>query len=203
VLPARPPCDLHPPVTEKERAVAWVKSDPFGVEFAAAIFSAGRLSAAGTAVGTDPSPYRLDYALDTDDGFITSQLAVTTRGEGWRRTLELSRSPAGEWSAEGAALPALPGALDCDLGLCPLTNTMPVLRHGLLAGGESVDLLMAWVSVPDLTVHASAQRYTALGGGRVRFESDDGSFTADIQFDADGLVVDYPGIARRLTGPSA
>jgi hypothetical protein len=99
-------------------------------------------------------------------------------------------------------LPDLAGALDCDLGLSPLTNSMPVLRHGLLEPGEPVELLMAWVAVPELTVHASAQRYVPLGEGVVRFESLDGEFTADIEFDADGLVVDYPGIARRLNSPS-
>ncbi len=42
----------------------------------------------------------------------------------------------------------------------PLTNSMPVLRHGMLRSGGPVDFLMAWVSVPDLSVHASPQRYT-------------------------------------------
>jgi uncharacterized protein len=97
----------------------------------------------------------------------------------------------------------LDGALDCDLGLSPLTNSMPALRHRLLEEDGSVDLLMAWVSVPDLGVHASRQRYTALrdrsGGGRlIRFESLDSGFTAELAFDADGLVVDYPGIGRQL-----
>jgi hypothetical protein len=77
---------------------------------------------------------------------------------------------------------------------------MPVLRHNLLAGGQPVDYLMAWVSVPDLAVLASAQRYAfvrreAAGLSVIRFES--GAFTADVVFDADGLVVDYPGIGRR------
>jgi hypothetical protein len=100
----------------------------------------------------------------------------------------------------GADPATLAGALDCDLGLSPLTNTMPVLRHGLLSGGGPVDLLMAWVSVPDLSVQADAQRYTfvrpaAEGGAVVNYSSD--GFTADISFDATGLVIDYPGIGSR------
>jgi hypothetical protein len=75
---------------------------------------------------------------------------------------------------------------------------MPVLRHGLLGSEGSIELVMAWVSVPDLTVVASRQRYTALGGNVVRFESLDDTFTADLSFDNDGLVVDYPGLARRV-----
>lgn len=181
--------------------MAWVKDDPFGVEYAEALLAEGSLSAGGVAIGTEPVPYRLDYSLETGEGFVTSELKVSTFGEGWKRRLSLRRSSAGDWSAD-AELPDLTAAYDCDLGLSPLTNTMPVLRHGLLDGGESVDFLMAWVSVPDLVVYASPQRYTPVRKGVVRFESLDGDFTADIVFDEDGLVIDYPGIGRRLSSPS-
>ena len=94
------------------------------------------------------------------------------------------------------------GALDCDLGLSPLTNTMPVLRHRLHIGGGPLDLLMAWVAVPELTVSPSPQRYTFVrrepGAAIVRFESLDSDFRSDITLDEHGLVLDYPGIARAL-----
>jgi uncharacterized protein len=58
---------------------------------------------------------------------------------------------------------------------------------------------MAWVSVPDLAVQAAAQSYTFVrreaGLSVIRYES--GTFAADVVFDADGFVVDYPGIVRR------
>jgi hypothetical protein len=78
---------------------------------------------------------------------------------------------------------------------------MPVLRRGLLDSGGPIDLTMAWVSVPDLVVSRSVQRYTFIGRDGdlrvVRFEDDSG-FSANVVFDSDGLVVNYPGIARRL-----
>lgn len=96
----------------------------------------------------------------------------------------------------------LAGALDCDLGLSPLTNSMPVLRHRLHEGGGSVEFLMAWVSVPDLAVHRSRQRYTFVrrdaAARIVRFESLDATFVADVAFDDAGVVIDYPGLARRI-----
>jgi uncharacterized protein len=64
---------------------------------------------------------------------------------------------------------------------------------------------MAWVSVPELQVHRSAQRYTFVravdsSSTIVRFESLDGDspFRAELTVDRDGLVIDYPGIARRI-----
>src|SRR5712691_10440300 len=44
-----------------------------------------------------------------------------------------------EMPAPGGDMTAFDEALDCDLALSPLTNSMPVLRHGLLEGGGPVD----------------------------------------------------------------
>ena len=191
-----------------------MKDDPFGVEFAEVLLAPEHVAAEGVAIAAGPMPYRLDYTLETTAGYLTSRLWVTSRGEGWRRTLDLRRDETGVWTAtadeEGeVGLPAaggdpvkLAGALDCDLGLSPVTNLMPILRHKLLAGGDPVELTMAWVSVPDLGVRADGQRYAAHGtrSGRrvIRYEASDGTFVADITLDSDGIVIDYPGIARRL-----
>lgn len=63
-------------VSERRRAVAFVKDDPFGVEFAEIQLVAGEhLTASGVAIGTAPLPYRLDYELETRPGFTTARLA--------------------------------------------------------------------------------------------------------------------------------
>jgi hypothetical protein len=200
---------------ETSRAAAWVKDDPFGVEFAEIAIAEDRLSARGVALGTAPLPYRLDYELETGAGFTTARLHVTTRGERWRRELDLSRAADGRWSvgADGEGNPDLPpaggdgaalaGALDCDLELSPVTNLMPIRRHHLLEGGGPTELTMAWIAVPALSVRADGQRYRHLSSADdhhvIRFEATDGSFTADITVDTDAVVIDYPGIARRLS----
>jgi uncharacterized protein len=202
-----------------KRAVAWVKDDPFGVEFAEIALAPQRLSAEGVAIGIEPIPYRLDYTLETAAGFVTSRLRVSSRGEGWRRTLELHRHAEGAWSVKadeeghvdlpsaGGDPATLLGALDCDLGLSPVTNLGPVLRNDLLSGGGPVELTMAWVSVPDLSVKADGQRYSFVSADRdshvIRYEAIDGTFAADITLDRDGIVIDYPDIARRLTQASS
>jgi hypothetical protein len=56
---------------------------------------------------------------------------------------------------------------------------------------------MRFVSVPELTVTESEQRYEPLGEGRLRFRS--GDFTADLTFDDEGVVVRYEGLAERLS----
>jgi hypothetical protein len=206
-------------IDTRAHAVAWTKADPPGAEFAVIQIEPTRLSTRGIAIGSDPEPYRLSFELQTREQYITDRAVIETQGAGWTRHLEIQRSPAGVWSASGQSAGKLempePGgdpaemgnALDLDLGLSPVFNTMPVLRHNLHNGGSAEDFLMIWVSVPDLSIHASPQRYTFLerrsGAQRlVRFEAvgEGEDFVADVQFDSDGLVVDYPGIATRIYG---
>lgn len=195
----------------------WAKEDPFpGSELADVTVADDRISARGSAIGTNPLPYRLEYELETAEGFVTTRLWARTEGRRWTREIHLTRATSGLWSSKtdssgGVQLPGLErdpdmdpvtGALDCDLGLSPLTNSMPVLRHRLHEEGGPVDFLMAWVSVPDLNAHPSRQRYTFLRRERharvVRYESRGGNFTSDLRFDDDGIVIDYPKLARRI-----
>src|SRR5438067_12753045 len=192
----------------------WTRDRPFGSELTVVTASDGALSAKGVALGTAPEPYRLDYEITTGTGYVTTRLLVRAVGEDWHRAVDIRRAASGQWSctaemdgsfagpAPGGDLAVLDGALDCDLARSPLTNSMPVLRHRLHEGGGPIDFLMAWVSVPDLAVRPSRQRYGFVrreGHERiVRYESLDGEFVAEIRFDEDGLALDYPGVARRV-----
>ncbi|MET9480046.1 putative glycolipid-binding domain-containing protein [Streptomyces sp. NPDC006638] len=180
--------------------LTWDVRESKGYETGWVTLDGDRLDARGRAVGTTPEPYWLSYELDTGPGFVTRALRVGVESAAGTRALDLRRSEDGAWSVDGRPRPELAGALDCDLGLCPLTNSMPVLRHGLHAGPGEAAFLMAWVSVPDLAVHTSRQTYTHLRrtgrGGLVRFTS--GDFRRDLEFDTAGLVLDYPDLARRM-----
>jgi hypothetical protein len=196
-----------------ERTLSWQGyGEPARFEQSRAELRLGRLHARGTMLFGGPDPYRVDYELDTVEDYITRRLLVRATGAGWSRELRLSRDSEGGWSGLRLANPTdgvdgladvdlLDSALDCDLAYGPLTNLMPVLRHGLHRGPGKVDLVMAWVQLPQLVVIRSGQRYEHLartegGGARIRFGS--GSFTADLSVDAAGFVTDYPGISRRV-----
>ena len=170
------------------RVLVWLGLGAFRAEVAHVELEGDRLFARGTQIGIDPEPYEVRYELETGAGFVTERLLLESRTRGGVNSLELVRGSSAE----------LDWGPDCDLGFSPLTNTMPVLRHGLHRGGGALDLVMAWVSVPDLTVHRAAQRYTFLEPGLVRYEGVDSGFTADLVLDADGFVVRYPGLAERV-----
>jgi hypothetical protein len=188
-------------------------SGPVRVDAAHVVLDRDSLTARGTSV---TAGFTLDWLLLTRPAWVTRGLSVRARGEGWARGLDLTRDDDGRWLAlrraggvqgEHLDVAGLEGALDCDLALCPFTNTMPILRHGLVAaarhgGGTAVDFVVAWVDVPELTLHVSPQRYTPVrpagdGGAVIGFTS--GDFEASIEVDPDGIVRDYPGLATRLT----
>ncbi len=199
------------------RMIAWSKDKPFGAEVATVALLGDRMHASGVAIGSRPEPYRLDYELETTERFITSRVLVSARAERWSRRIELTREQGAGWRADvnqegetslpdaGGDMSLFDEALDPDLALSPLTNTMPVLRHRIHDGETTDDFLMLWISVPDLSLHASHQRYTYLntqasGEHLIRFETvgEGDDFVADVLFDTDGLVIDYPGIATRI-----
>ncbi|HEX9749131.1 MAG TPA: putative glycolipid-binding domain-containing protein, partial [Methylomirabilota bacterium] len=68
--------------------------------------------------------------------------------------------------------------------------------------GRPVAIAVAWVTLPELTVQVARQEYTLLArgadGARWRFRAIDSDFTAELDVDRDGLVRDYPDIARRI-----
>jgi hypothetical protein len=150
------------------RIIVWKGLDAPRMEIARVELGSGQVRASGTQIGTG---YELRYELDDD------LLALELVGE---RRLEVRL-----------------GELDFfDLGLSPLFNSLPVWRDRVLEDGDARDYVMRFVSVPDLGVDESQQRYEPLGGRRLRYRS--GDFAAELEFDDDGLVVRYEGLAERV-----
>jgi len=181
------------------RMFVWSIDETAGFDTAWATIKGARLEAEGRAAGLLPQPYWIEYRLETDDAFATRSLEVTARWSDGSAQLDLRRS-AGQWTMSGEPRPDLVAALDTDLAACPLTNTMPILRHGLHAGPGDHSFVMAFVEVPSLNVVVSLQRYTHLrttaDGAVVRYRS--GSFQSDLEIDADGFVIAYPQLGRRV-----
>ena len=149
----------------------------------------------------DETPYRLWYELSLDRNWKVRHCILRLLG-GENQSLQLSSDGTGHWSdAVGRPCPALEGCLDVDINVTPFTNTLPIQRL-LLSPGESADLLVAYLSVPDLQFRPMRQRYTCLeahvDSGLYRYESLESGFSRDLPVDAQRLVLDYPGIWKRV-----
>jgi hypothetical protein len=122
---------------------------------------------------------RLDYHILCDPEWQTRLARVT----GWvgaaRVDLTLTVDGDQRWRLNDVAQPAVAGCLDVDLNFTPATNTL---------------------RFPELTLEPLPQRYTRLDDRRYHYESDGGSFVAELAVDAVGFVTDYPQLWQAETG---
>ena len=102
---------------------------------------------------------------------------------------------------DGHSAPALQGCLDVDLESSCLTNAFPVHRLGLRIG-QSAAAPAAYVRALDLRVERLEQHHTRLedleGGERYRYAAPAFNFETELVYDRCGLLLDYPGIGRRM-----
>jgi uncharacterized protein len=147
-------------------------------------------------IATDEGhPYSFSYHLTWDPRWHVRTLDARLL-TGDRLPLQIRSDGEGHWeTSQGDALPSLAGCVDVDFTASPFTNTLPIRRLGLQVG-QSAELRVAYISVPTLETRPATQRYTRLDATHYRYES--GTFRVDLPVDEDGLVLDYPGIWRRV-----
>ncbi|HJZ77334.1 MAG TPA: putative glycolipid-binding domain-containing protein [Vicinamibacterales bacterium] len=158
-----------------------------------------RIVAEGVVLATaEGSRFAAIYRIECD---VMWQVRVThARMVGVDRRIDLTGDGGGHWrDGSGASMSHLDGAVDVDLSVTPFTNTLAIRRLDL-AQGHTADIRAVYVRLPDLSVTIDPQRYTCLKRGRLyRYESLDSDFVRDVEIDADGLVVTYPGLFRRVS----
>jgi hypothetical protein len=191
-------------MSDRNLEAMWAPWDGPGLEHLRLRVGEDGAEADGVVVGEEDGTYfRAHYVVRCDAGWRTRELIVDPLAG--RDPIHLRSDGEGRWQdASGATLPELRGCIDVDLSATPFTNTLPIRRLGL-AEGESSEIAVVYVNVPTMELGHSGQRYTRLergaGGGLYRYE-DEGlfrGFTADLLVDGDGLVLDYPGIFRRIS----
>jgi hypothetical protein len=153
------------------------------------------------AVDDDGHPFRARYVVECDGGWAVRRARIEVLEEAGRGR-EIRADGRGHWTdaATGSPLP-LDGCLDIDIYPSPFTNTLPIRRLTDAIAGRAVTIDVAWVLLPALTIEVKPQEYTLLArgasGARWRFRALDSDFTVELDVDDNGLVLDYPGIARR------
>ena len=154
---------------------------------------------AGTSVGVeDGTAWSFRYVIEIDPAWHARAGSIES-ADGGRLILE-SEGP-GRWLVDGAHDPRLDGCLDIDLEGSALTNTAPVHRLGL-AADEPAEAPAVYVRANTLEVERLDQTYrrgSRQGDGFVfEYASPRFGYEAALTFAVDGLVEDYPGIARRM-----
>jgi uncharacterized protein len=153
-----------------------------------------------TAAAEDGQTWVVGYRIETDAGWITRRARITGRTIAGSRETVLEADGSRRWAVDGASAPELDGCLDVDLESSAMTNTLPVHRLGLPAGGVA-SVPAAYVRAGELSTGRLEQNYQRIAdeGGHQRYDyaAPAFGFTARLVYDSTGLVLDYPGIARR------
>ena len=177
--------------------VMWRREDG-GVEHVVVVSGAEGVAVDGVVAwpGDGGEVHRLRYVLRCDGAWRVRELQAEAPEDG--TALHLRADGEGTWSdAGGAALPHLDGCVDVDLYAVAFTNTLPI-RRLTLSAGESRVIDVAYLQLPSMAVARMQQRYTRVSADVYRYQSVLSGFTADLPVDAEGLVVTYPGLVRRM-----
>jgi uncharacterized protein len=188
-----------------ERQVMWSPWTGPGLEHLHLLEQQEGMLADGLILGVEEQvPFRVHYTIHCDLQWRLRAVHLSIPGS-TSPSLHFFTDGGGSWTTEdGEAIPSLNGCLDVDISATPFTNTLPIRRLALQPG-SSATLSMAYIAMPQMHIEATQQRYTCLevtsSGGRYLYESlKDGvsRFTAELPVDRDGLVLDYPGVFRRV-----
>jgi hypothetical protein len=184
-----------------EREVMWVPWEGPGLEHLRLVTSGRGVVANGLVIGLEAGrPFRIGYEIRCDGRWRVREIRAAAP-DSERPVLELLADGEGHWKRGGGEpVPELDGCIDVDISATPFTNTLPIRRLGLEPGQSEV-LTITYVRVPELLVGPERQRYGCLeaqaDSGLYRFEALPSGFTAELPVDAEGLVIDYPGLFRQ------
>lgn len=157
----------------------------------------------GTEVLIGADTLACSFRVVLDDDWVTVTVDATAVSAAGETSVVLVADEERRWTVDGVPRPDLDGCVDVDVAATPLTNTFPIRRLAAIDQGRPTTSPVAWVDVPRLGVTRVDQTYERLadGDGRAAWRYSDpthGAFTPTV--DEDGVVVDYEGFARRITG---
>lgn len=188
------------------RHIIWTDTDGPGLEQLTLTRESDGWLADGLQVGrqAEDPPFRFHYVIRIGDDrrMQSAILRLTASGPDDPRELSLTVDEDAAWTdATGNLLPELAGCHEINVPATPFTHMLPIRRLDL-AAGETADISVVRINIPDLTPRAVRQRYTCLRpigeqGGLFRYDPLSDGESCELPVDADGLVTDYPGGFQR------
>jgi uncharacterized protein len=160
-----------------------------------------RLEGYTTAI-EDGQAWAIRYALMLDPSWTTRSVHIVGHSAQGTREVQLESNGTGQWRVDGQPVPLLEGCVDADLEASAFTNGLPVNRLGLEVG-QQMDAPTAYVRALDLRVERLEQRYTRLPdnaeGSHYDYRAPEFDFACELVYDEFGLILDYPGLAVRVS----
>jgi uncharacterized protein len=174
--------------------------DGFEVVFVAAQ-SQGQQFHGHVAAVEEGQPWAVQYSIVVDGSWKTCSVQVFAWSASGQQQVSLKRSDSQGWLVDGAAAPQLDGCFDVDLEASTLTNALPIQRLQL-GTGQLAEVPAAYVRTPDLAVERLEQQYQRISDSgqerRFAYSAPRFDYAGELTYDTHGLLVDYPGLAKRV-----
>ncbi len=186
----------------KIQNVLWQSTDGIGLEYLELSDQDNEINVESVLICVlDRKPAKITYQIYCDNKWQFKKLNLMV-DTGIKQTLSLEITSEGQWLNEsGRVLDELQGCLEPDILLTGFTNTLPVRRLNFKKG-QIVEIKVAYISIPQLSIVPVRQRYTCLEQSPdeilFHYENQDSGFETDIYFDQNFLVKDYPGLFRKI-----
>ena len=140
--------------------------------------------------------HRIDYRIVTNGDWETTAVEVSCRSDKGSQQFQYKSDGQGNWTENDQPLPQFKGCVDVDLPVTPLTNSLPINRLQLKLN-ESQEIKVLYIDLLAQTIRPVRQKYTRIAADIYHYENVPNDFEADILVDAQGFVLDYPGLFVR------
>lgn len=185
--------------------LTWRAHEAARMESVRVQLSGKRIKAYGRIVGgaCDAHPaFSASYDLVTDENGATKRLAMTVTLAERERQISFARDEENMWLVRDQQnqlkRATFDGALDVDVVLSPFFNTLPIRRAGLNEHSDSISVPVVYVRLPEFSVEQATISYAGGGPGSDGIKLHSPVAETTITVDADGFIIDYPGLAARI-----
>jgi uncharacterized protein len=141
-------------------------------------------------------PFGIHYMIELDPKWQTQHFLVSDLNNP-DNVIELYSDSKGKWFDRDEAVAPLEGCMDIDITLTPFTNSLPIRRLDPAPGRRTM-IEVVYIRIPEFTFEKVQQYYTNLGNHRYLFETGNGDFKAELEFDKNFMVTDYPELFKRI-----
>lgn len=146
----------------------------------------------------EDQPTFVDYQVKCNLKWETVWATINQIHGSQRQRLVVLHPQSRGWFTNGTGVAFPEDVQDIDLEISPATNTLPIRRLNL-GVGQSAEVSAVWVRFPSLKLELLRQRYTRLDANHYHYEAPVLNFTARLEVDDEGVIVDYEGLWRRVT----
>ncbi len=142
-------------------------------------------------------PACINYVIRCTTSWKTRSVVINQQWANTETRITIDIDAQQRWKLNGEPVTFANGLYDVDLEITPATNTLPICRLAL-APSESQDVTAVWVRFPELTLEPLHQRYTRMSDSDYIYDSLISNFRASLNVDADGVVIQYGDLWKRV-----